>query len=33
MNEINEPSNCTFIIKKDKKANLDCALNIEKYKS
>jgi hypothetical protein len=32
MNEINEPSNCTFIIEKDKKANLNCKLNIEKYK-
>jgi len=33
MNEIKDPSNCTFIIEKDKKANLNCALNIEKYKS
>ncbi len=33
MNEINESSNCTFIIEKDRKANLNCALNIEKYKS
>jgi len=32
MNEINDPSNCIFIIEKDKKANLNCKLNIEKYK-
>ena len=33
MNEINEPSNCRFIIEKDKKANLICALNIKKHKN
>ena len=33
MNEINESSNCTFIIKKNKKAILNCELNIEQYKS
>ena len=32
MNEINEPSNCIFMIEKNKKANLNCKLNIEKYK-
>jgi hypothetical protein len=32
MNEINESSKCIFIIEKDKKANLNCKLNIEKYK-
>ena len=32
MNEINESSKCIFIIEKDKKANLNCRLNIEKYK-
>jgi len=33
MNEIKEPSNCIFTIEKDKKANLNCKLNIEKYKN
>ena len=32
MNEINEASDCTFIIGNNKKANLNCKLNLEKYK-
>lgn len=32
MNEIKEPSNCKLIIKMDRKAYLNCQLNIEKYK-
>ena len=32
MNEINETSDCTFIIGNDKKADLNCKLNIEKHK-
>ena len=32
MNEINESSSCIFIIAKNKKANLNCNLNVENYK-
>ena len=31
MNEIDEPSNCSFIIEKNIKASLICLLNVENY--
>ena len=33
MNEINESSNCLFIIEKNKKSNLNCKINIKNYKN
>ena len=33
MNEINESSNCLFIIEENKKSNLNCKINIKNYKN
>ena len=33
MNEINEPCNCLFIIKKNRNANLTCELSVEENKN
>ena len=32
LNEIDEPSDCIFIVERQKMANLNCKLNIKKYK-